>query len=174
MSAENTTDAKSSRRRRRLAETEQKSQIEAAEEAAEDVDEVEDDEDDSDETTTSRALTAKKGRPTPGRRNRPDDEEEGNTVTRTVGGLRGYIEDTREELRKVTWPTREETLRLTGIVLMVTLVASIVLGLISLLFTELVRYGIANPIALVALFVVIVAGVLGFIYFTTRSSGTSY
>jgi preprotein translocase subunit SecE len=174
MSAENTTDTKSSRRRRRLAEADQKNQIVAAEDAAEDVDEVEDDEDDSDETTTSRGLTAKKGRPTPGRRNRVDDEEEGNTVTRTVGGLRGYFQDTSEELRKVTWPTREETLRLTGIVLAVTIVCSIALGLISLAFTELVRYGIANPVALVAIFVVFVAAVLGFLYFTTRSSGTSY
>ena len=174
MSAENTTDTKSSRRRRRLAEAEAKSKIESAEEADEDVDEVEDDEDDSDETTTSRGLTAKKGRPTPGRRNRVEEEEEGNTVTRTVGGLRGYFQDTAEELRKVTWPTREETLRLTGIVLVVTVIASVLLGLISLLFAELVRVGVAQPILLVGVFVVFVLAVLGFVFYTTRSSGTSY
>jgi preprotein translocase SecE subunit len=174
MSAENTTDTKSSRRRRRLAEAEAKSKIESAEDAAEEVDEVEDDEDDSDETTTSRGLTAKKGRPTPGRRNRVEEEEEGNTVTRTVGGVRGYFEDTMEELRKVTWPTREETLRLTGIVLVVTIIASLLLGFISLIFAELVRVGVAQPLLLVGVFVVFVLAVLGFIFYTTRSSGTSY
>lgn len=38
-----------------------------------------------------------------------------------------YFKDTRAEVAKVTWPTREEGLRLTGIVLVVTTIAAIVL-----------------------------------------------
>ena len=41
-----------------------------------------------------------------------------------------YFQETQAELRKVTWPTREETLRLTLIVFAFTLAATIFLGLI--------------------------------------------
>ena len=34
-----------------------------------------------------------------------------------------YLRDTRAEIAKVTWPTREEGLRLTGIVLVVTAIS---------------------------------------------------
>ena len=45
-----------------------------------------------------------------------DEEEDdgGNLATRTVGGVRDYLEGVRSELRKVIWPTREETQRLTS------------------------------------------------------------
>ncbi|MBN1286536.1 MAG: preprotein translocase subunit SecE [Anaerolineae bacterium] len=39
-----------------------------------------------------------------------------------------YLQETVAELRKVTWPTREESLRLSGIVLAVTGVSAIALG----------------------------------------------
>jgi preprotein translocase subunit SecE len=38
-----------------------------------------------------------------------------------------YFKDTRAEIRKVTWPTREEGLRLTYVVLIVTTISAIVL-----------------------------------------------
>lgn len=39
-----------------------------------------------------------------------------------------YLRETRAELAKVTWPTREEWLRLSGIVLAVTIIMALVLG----------------------------------------------
>lgn len=39
-----------------------------------------------------------------------------------------YLRETRAELGKVTWPTRQEWLRLSGIVLAVTVAMSIILG----------------------------------------------
>ena len=39
-----------------------------------------------------------------------------------------YLRETRAELAKVTWPTREEWLRLSGIVLAVTVVMAFILG----------------------------------------------
>jgi preprotein translocase subunit SecE len=53
-----------------------------------------------------------------------------NTVVR-------YFQDTRDELRKVAWPSREETVRLTLIVLGTTLVFSIFLGALDFLFQRL-------------------------------------
>lgn len=54
-----------------------------------------------------------------------------------------YLRGVRAEMRKVTWPTREMTLRLTGIVLAVTVSMSAALGVIdwalSKLFTLLIN-----------------------------------
>ncbi|MGQ9586508.1 MAG: preprotein translocase subunit SecE [Anaerolineae bacterium] len=47
-----------------------------------------------------------------------------------------YFKETRAELRKVTWPTRPETLRLSGIVLAVTIFMAALLGLLDFLFAR--------------------------------------
>jgi preprotein translocase subunit SecE len=48
-----------------------------------------------------------------------------------------YLRGTRAELRKVTWPTREEALRLTGIVLATTVGFSLFLGIVDYLLSKL-------------------------------------
>ena len=50
--------------------------------------------------------------------------------------LSRYLRETRGELRKVTWPTREESQRLTAIVLGVTAVMAVFLGLLDLIFSN--------------------------------------
>lgn len=50
-----------------------------------------------------------------------------------------YYRETVGELRKVVWPTREEALRLTGLVLLVIVVMSIILGFFDLVFAELIK-----------------------------------
>ena len=45
--------------------------------------------------------------------------------------------ETVAELRKVNWPTREDALRLTGIVLVVIVFTSTLLALLDYLFTRL-------------------------------------
>jgi preprotein translocase subunit SecE len=47
-----------------------------------------------------------------------------------------YIRETRGELRKVTWPTREESQRLTAIVLGVTIAMAVFLGLLDFIFSR--------------------------------------
>lgn len=47
-------------------------------------------------------------------------------------GVRDYLRETQFELRKVVWPTREETLRTTLIVIVVVILLSIILGLIDI------------------------------------------
>lgn len=49
-----------------------------------------------------------------------------------------YFRETRAEISKVTWPTREEGLRLTWVVSIVTLVAAIVLFGIDSLFSLII------------------------------------
>ncbi|MGH8124619.1 MAG: preprotein translocase subunit SecE [Rhodanobacteraceae bacterium] len=46
--------------------------------------------------------------------------------------VRGYVRETQFEMRKVVWPTREETVRTTLVVILVVIVLSIVLGLIDI------------------------------------------
>ncbi len=46
-----------------------------------------------------------------------------------------YIRESRAELRKVTWPTKQQLWYSTVIVIVVTLIASAYLGLVDLLLT---------------------------------------
>jgi len=48
-----------------------------------------------------------------------------------------YLKGVRSEMRKVTWPSREATLRLTGIVLAVTVSLSVALGVVDWVFSKL-------------------------------------
>ena len=47
-----------------------------------------------------------------------------------------YLRETRGELRKVTWPTRQESQRLTAIVLGVTALMALFLGLLDFMFSN--------------------------------------
>ncbi len=49
-----------------------------------------------------------------------------------------YLKETRAELRKVTWPTRDETVNLTVVVLVVTLGMAAFLGVLDYVFSKLV------------------------------------
>jgi preprotein translocase subunit SecE len=60
------------------------------------------------------------------------------SVQKNENALVRYVKDTRAELSKVTWPTREEGIRLTLVVLAVTAVASIVLFAVDSLFSYLI------------------------------------
>ena len=60
------------------------------------------------------------------------------TVVRPDNPLVRYFKDTRAELAKVTWPTREEGIRLTSVVLIVTTIAAIVLFGIDSIFSLIV------------------------------------
>ncbi len=50
-----------------------------------------------------------------------------------------YIRETRGEIRKVTWPTRQESQRLTAIVLGVTAMMALFLGLLDFIFSNAVQ-----------------------------------
>ncbi|TDR45917.1 protein translocase subunit secE/sec61 gamma [Tahibacter aquaticus] len=52
--------------------------------------------------------------------------------------LRSFLKESSFELRKVVWPTREETIRTTGVISVVVIIISIILGLIDLLLKVVV------------------------------------
>jgi preprotein translocase subunit SecE len=56
------------------------------------------------------------------------------------GGLQRWLRETRSELRKVTWPTREEALRLTYVVIALSIVMGALLGGVDLILNTL--YGL--------------------------------
>jgi preprotein translocase subunit SecE len=58
---------------------------------------------------------------------------------REENALVRYFKDTRAEIGKVTWPTREEGLRLTWVVLVVTMLATVLIFGIDFLFGLLIR-----------------------------------
>jgi preprotein translocase subunit SecE len=51
---------------------------------------------------------------------------------------RNFLAESQFELRKVVWPTRDETFKVTGIVIAVVIFLSIVLGLIDLVLKTVV------------------------------------
>ncbi len=106
--------------------------------------------------------TGGKGYATPSRRD-PKEEEEENTgvtsvVTSPLNRFRASLQDIRGELTKVVWPTREEIIRLTRIVLITLIVSAIVMGVVSFLMSKFVEFGLNNPFVLVLAFAAIVGG----------------
>ncbi len=51
-----------------------------------------------------------------------------------------FLREVKDELSKVTWPTREETIRLTGLVIVVTLIVSLFVGSLDFTFTKLTEF----------------------------------
>ncbi|HVZ12196.1 MAG TPA: preprotein translocase subunit SecE [Patescibacteria group bacterium] len=48
-----------------------------------------------------------------------------------------FLTEVRSELEKVTWPTNQDVIRLTSIVILISLIVGIYLGGADYLFTEL-------------------------------------
>lgn len=59
--------------------------------------------------------------------------------TATGRRFAGFVDETRFELRKVTWPTRQETTQTTIVILIVVMIISIILWLIDMLLAWIVR-----------------------------------
>ncbi len=51
-----------------------------------------------------------------------------------------FYRETVAELRKVVWPTRDEAIRLTGIVIAVVVAMSIFLGAIDAILSQILRF----------------------------------
>lgn len=144
-----------------------------AEDVLEEVEELEE-VDEQDDNEKGSAYTERKGRATPGKRNRQvEAEARGNFIVRFFRGIRNYLHGVKEELEKVVWPTREELVRLSRIILIVTLTMAVALGILTFLFNELFKLGFENN----GVFLLFFAGV-GVLFFigsrVFRNSETSY
>lgn len=51
-----------------------------------------------------------------------------------------YLRDTLSELKQVRWPSRQDTTRLTGIVIFISLLVGAYIGGLDLAFTKLLSY----------------------------------
>lgn len=56
-----------------------------------------------------------------------------------VRGIGTYIKEVRSELNKVVWPKKEEVIKLTTVVFLVSAIVSAYLGGLDLLFTKLLE-----------------------------------
>ena len=54
--------------------------------------------------------------------------------------LREFFSETRFELRKVVWPTRQETMRTTWVVMAVVVVVSLILGAFDLVIQQVMKW----------------------------------
>jgi preprotein translocase subunit SecE len=52
--------------------------------------------------------------------------------------VRNFIGESQFELRKVVWPTKDETIKTTGIIIVVVIVLSLLLGLIDLILKSVI------------------------------------
>lgn len=62
--------------------------------------------------------------------------------------LQTYLTEVRAELKKVVWPTREEATRLTGIVLAITALMSMLLYIFDYIFSEALQILISQFLGL--------------------------
>lgn len=79
-----------------------------------------------------------------------------------------YINDTRAELGRVTWPTREETKNLTLVIITVTVAMAIFLGSLDYLFQIVVAGIIIGDIIRIGLAVVLFLGGIAAFYFNAQ------
>lgn len=151
MSANEAVEEKSGRRRRRRrGENDTTDEVMDAEEAEE------------------RGLTERKGYATPSRRKAGRRNTRGGEVVESggggiggfFGGIREYFVGVQDELSKVVWPTREELIRLSRLVLAATIASSLVLGAFSFAFTELFILGFEQEWVFAAFFGLVGAGTL--------------
>ena len=59
-------------------------------------------------------------------------------VAKSENALIRYFKDTRAEVSKVTWPTREEGMRLTWVVFIVTAISAVLLFSVDSLFSLII------------------------------------
>jgi preprotein translocase subunit SecE len=53
--------------------------------------------------------------------------------------LIAYLRESRHELKKVTWPTKKETLKYTSVVFGISIFVAILLGGLDMLFSALLK-----------------------------------
>jgi preprotein translocase subunit SecE len=65
-------------------------------------------------------------------------------VTGWVDRTRGFLVGVREEMRKVTWPTRDELIKATRMIVVLSIILGIVIGLMDWLLQLIFVDGIAR------------------------------
>jgi len=50
-----------------------------------------------------------------------------------------FLKEVQDELKKVVWPTREDIIRLTGVVIIVSIIVGVFLGGLDFVFTKVIE-----------------------------------
>ena len=70
-------------------------------------------------------------------------ESKADNASNPVARFTKYVEDSRAELRKVTWPSAKDTRKATLMVLIIVAVMAVVLGAVDLALSNLITYILA-------------------------------
>lgn len=125
------------------------------------------------EEEVERGVTQGKGRATPGKRVSTGKSEESRFfLLRWFGDLRAYISGVNDELDKVVWPTREDLIRLSRMVIIVTIASALVLGAFSIAFTELFILGLEDEWVFLAFGVFVTAAYFIYTRYYMRGSNS--
>lgn len=57
-----------------------------------------------------------------------------------IAKTKEFMGEARQELRKVTWPNKQQTVNSTWVVLAVTVVLAVFLGFVDLVFSKVIGY----------------------------------
>jgi preprotein translocase subunit SecE len=90
------------------------------------------------------------------------------TTTKDTNPVIRYFQETRAELRKVTWPTRDEAKNLTMIIVAVTVVMAIFLGLLDFIFQEVAGGVILGDLTWIGVAIVLFLGGAAAFYFNSK------
>ena len=67
-----------------------------------------------------------------------------NKVMGWLDGTRGFLLGVREEMRKVTWPTREELAKATRMIIILSIVLGFTIGLLDYVLQAILVNGVAR------------------------------
>jgi preprotein translocase subunit SecE len=90
-------------------------------------------------TSTADGKAAARSGSTPARATKPAARAGEATQRRQAASLVTFFQESRAELRKVTWPTSQQTLNLTGAVIAMTVGLAAFLGVIDALLDFLIK-----------------------------------
>jgi preprotein translocase subunit SecE len=87
------------------------------------------------------------------------------TTVKDTNPVIKYFQETRAELRKVTWPTRDEAKNLTMIIVAVTVVMATFLGFLDFIFQEVAGGVILGDFIWIGVAIVLFLGGVAAFYF---------
>jgi preprotein translocase SecE subunit len=57
-----------------------------------------------------------------------------------VNKVKQFLREVRAELKKITWPSRKETIASTVVVIVIVLISGVYLGIVDAILSRLIRY----------------------------------
>ncbi|MCX7881507.1 MAG: preprotein translocase subunit SecE [Patescibacteria group bacterium] len=57
-------------------------------------------------------------------------------MNKKIFANQGFAKEVVEELKKVSWPSKKETIRLTAVVIFISLIIGVYIGIIDILLTK--------------------------------------